>query len=144
MNGHWLIAAGSLSWVAAFLHVCIIIGGPNWYRFFGAGESIATMAEQGLLQPTIITLCIATVLFIWGAYAWSAAGVLPVLPLTTLALVLITAVYLIRGLAGFILPHVSQHPMILANSPTFWFWSSLICTIIAAVHIKAVWGFIQG
>ncbi len=33
-----LIVAGSLSFLAAALHVGVVIGGPGWYRFFGAGK----------------------------------------------------------------------------------------------------------
>ena len=37
---YWLITGGILSAVAAVLHIAVIIGGANWYRFFGAGEGI--------------------------------------------------------------------------------------------------------
>jgi len=42
--------AGCLSLLASLAHLAIIVGGPSWYRFFGAGEQLATMAEQGLLR----------------------------------------------------------------------------------------------
>ena len=51
----FLIIAGSLSAIAAILHLgCIYFGAP-WYRFFGAGEQMAILAEQGSVQPTLIT-----------------------------------------------------------------------------------------
>ena len=56
MNFDLLVIAGTFSILAAVLHVGVVIGGANWYRFFGAGESMAQMAEQGLLKPTVITL----------------------------------------------------------------------------------------
>ena len=34
----WLVAGGILSALAALLHLAVIVGGPVWYRFFGAGE----------------------------------------------------------------------------------------------------------
>ena len=37
--------------------------------------------KQGLRQPTVITLCLAALFALWGAYAWSAAGAIPKLPL---------------------------------------------------------------
>lgn len=43
----WLIAAGTLDALAALLHVACIFGGPAWYRFLGAGERMAGMAERG-------------------------------------------------------------------------------------------------
>ena len=94
----WLIAGGTLSAIAALLHVAIIFGGPDWYRFFGAGEGMARAAERGSAQPAIITLGIAAVLAVWSAYGFSGAGVIRRLPLLRTALVAISAVYLARGL----------------------------------------------
>ena len=90
----WLIAAAVLSGAAALLHLGCIVGGPDWYRFFGAGEGMARAAARGDLRPTLITLAIATVLAVWAAYAASGAGLIPRLPLLRTALVAITAVYL--------------------------------------------------
>ncbi len=45
------------------LHLEIIIGGPDWYRFFGAGEGMAQMAEKGIAYSDIAATSIATVLF---------------------------------------------------------------------------------
>ena len=58
----WLIAAGMLNAAAAILHLAVILGGPDWYRFFGAGEGMARMAEQGMVRPVLITLGIAAIL----------------------------------------------------------------------------------
>lgn len=41
-----LIFAGSFSLLVAALHIGVVIGGPSGYRFFGAGESMALMAEK--------------------------------------------------------------------------------------------------
>jgi len=138
MTLNYLKIAGSLSLIAAVMHLAIILGGPSWYRFFGAGEAMAAMAEQGLLQPTIITLCIALVLASWGAYAWSAAGILPRFPLTKFVLILVTLVYLSRGILGLLAPFVSVHPQITQNSVSFWVWSSIICLVFGLVHLKGI------
>lgn len=119
-NG-FLIAGGILSAAAAALHVAVIFGGPDWYRFFGAGERMAQMAAHGSPRPVAITLFIAAVLAIWAAYAFSGAGWLRPLPQLRPALVLISAIYLLRGLLPFAL--VLFKPQML--SP-FWVWSSLI------------------
>ena len=74
---HWLIVGGWLSVVAALLHIACIFGGPDWYRFFGAGEGMARAAARGDLRPTLITLAIGAVLLVWAAYAFSGAGTLP-------------------------------------------------------------------
>jgi hypothetical protein len=138
MNVNFLILGGCLSAVAALLHLGIIAGGAEWYRFFGAGEAMATMAEQGSLRPVIITLCIAFVLALWACYAFSGAGLIPRLPLLKLALVIITSIYLIRGLAGFVAGLFSDHPVAMQNSTGFWLWSSIVCLLFGLAHLKGV------
>lgn len=133
----FLIIVGGLSAVVAILHIgCIYFGAP-WYRFFGAGEQMALLAERGSIQPTLITSGIVLVLSIWSIYAFSAAGVIVRLPLLRLALILITFIYLLRGVAGFFL--VSS-PM--GRSPEFWMCSSLICLSFGIIHfigLKQQW-----
>ncbi len=126
----FLIVAGTLSAVAAILHLGCIYFGASWYRFFGAGEQMALLSEQGSIQPTLITSLIVLVLSIWSMYAFSAAGVIFKLPLIRLALVLITLIYLARGIAGFFL---INSPM--GRSPEFWIWSSAICLSFGIVHL---------
>lgn len=138
MNINYLTIAGALSFLASAAHVGIVIGGPAWYRFFGAGEEMASMAERGLLRPTIITLCIAGVLGLWGAYAWSGAGIFPKFPLLKTALILITAVYLLRALVGFVAPLMSSDSFAGQNSNGFWIWSSIICLVFGLVHLKGI------
>ncbi len=125
-----LVIAGFLSAIAAILHIgCILFGAP-WYRFFGAGEQMAVLAEQGSIQPTIITSGIVLVLSVWSLYAFSAAGIIFRLPFIRLVLILITLVYLARGIAGFFL---ISSPM--GRSPDFWFWSSVICLSFGVIHL---------
>ncbi|HEX8670561.1 MAG TPA: hypothetical protein VF710_01660 [Longimicrobium sp.] len=95
-----LVSGGLLTAVAALLHVAIILGGPDWYRFFGAGERMARLAARGSVYPAVITACIAATLAVWALYAFSGAGVIRRLPLLRLALTLIAAVYLARGILG--------------------------------------------
>lgn len=134
MSHHALIAAGSLSAAAALAHVvCVWIGGPA-YRFLGAGERMARAAEAGSPLPALMTLGIAAILGLWSAYAFSAAGLLPRLPLLRVALVAISAVYLLRALA---------FPLLMAsfpdNSLQFWLLSSAICLVIGALHAYGTW-----
>ncbi len=123
----WLVAGGWLSAAAAILHVGVIVGGADWYRFFGAGEAMARMAEHGSPYPAIITAGIATVLAIWSAYAFAGAGLIRRLPLMRTALVAISAVYLVRGL--LIVP-VALQP----NPAAFDIWSSLIVLAYGVVY----------
>ena len=74
MSNPWLIAGGWLSLAVSALHIGCILGGPDWYRFFGAGEQMARMAERGEAYPTMVTLGIAAILAIWAAYALPGRG----------------------------------------------------------------------
>jgi hypothetical protein len=98
----WLLGAAVLSVLGALLHIACIFGGPDWYRAFGAGEPIARAAERGSPVPALRTLGISLVLFSWAAFALSAAGLLPRLPLLPWALIAITAVLTARGVLIFV------------------------------------------
>lgn len=130
----WLVAGGILSAVAAILHLAVIAGGPDWYRFFGAGEEMARMAERGLLRPALYTMAIASILGIWSAYAFSGAGLLPRLPLIRTALIAISAVYLLRGFV--LVPLALLRPELL--SP-FALWSSLIVLVYGICYAVGTW-----
>ena len=125
-----LVVGAGLSAIAALLHVCVIFGGPAWYRFFGAGERMAAGAAAGHLYPALVTLLIACVLGAWAAYALSGAGVLRPLPLLALALPVITAVYLLRGLVAVALFVFDRRRL-----TAFWVWSSLVCLVYGVVHL---------
>ena len=125
----WLIAAGVLDGAAALLHLGCIVGGPAWYRFFGAGDAMVAMAERGMARPTLITLAIAAILAIWGAYAFSGAGLLPRLPLLRPALVAIAAIFLARAAALPLLFRVMPD-----RSSAFLWTSSAIVLAFGVVH----------
>ncbi|HVF36926.1 MAG TPA: hypothetical protein VNA29_03170 [Sphingomicrobium sp.] len=125
----WLTIGGWLSALASLLHIGCIIGGPDWYRFFGAGEAMARAAERGEIYPAVVTFAIAAVLAVWAAYAFAGAGLIRRLPLLRTALVAITAVYLLRGLA---LVPIAFQPA--AQTP-FNIWSSLIVLAYGLVHL---------
>jgi hypothetical protein len=129
-----LLAAAICCFVAALAHLGCIVFGGDWYRFFGAGEQMARMAEQGLWYPTLVTSFIVVVLVVWGCYALSGAGVMRRLPLTKLALVLISGIFLLRGVA-----FVGLMPMFPENSLTFWLVSSGICLLIGGLFAAGVW-----
>lgn len=92
-----LFAAAWMSVAACLLHLAAIVGGPDWYRFFGAGEEMARAAERGSLVPAIMTAIIATILAVWAAFSFGAAGTIRLLPLTRTALIAIAAVLLARS-----------------------------------------------
>lgn len=116
------------------MHIAIIIGGPDWYRFFGAGEAMAQAAEQGRLMPTLVTLGIAAMLTVWAAYAFSGAGLIPRLPLLRTALVIISGIFLLRALA--VVPALLTST---EQSTTFWLWSSGIVLIYGLTYAVGTW-----
>ena len=92
-----LEVAGVLSAGVALLHMLIIaVGGPA-YRYFGAGERMARMAEQGSATPGLITFGLTLLFAVWAAYAFSGAGLLRRLPLLRTGLITIGLVYTLRG-----------------------------------------------
>ena len=127
-----LLLGAFLSAAAAIAHIaCIVIGAPA-YRVMGAGERMARAAEAGQLRPTVVTLAIAGVLFVWAAFALSGAGVVGPLPLTKFALVAISVAYLGRAVAFPLIK--SSFP---GNTNTFWLVSSGVCGLIGLVHASA-------
>lgn len=129
-----LILAGIGSALAALAHVvCVIVGGPA-YRLLGAGERMAHAAEAGHWQPAAVTLAIASLLGVWALLAFSGAGLVPPIPFTRPALVLISVVYLARGLAFPLLI-----PAFPENSLRFWLVSSGMCLVMGGLH---AWGVV--
>lgn len=126
----FLAIGALLSASAAVLHLLIILGGPDWYRFFGAGERFAVAAANGHHYPALVTTAIATVLGVWSAYALSGAGGIPPLPFLRTVLVGVATIYVVRGLAFA--------PALLATGKSitpFVLWSSAICLAIGLVHV---------
>lgn len=130
-----LILGAAFSAAAAAAHLACIVVGARAYRFMGAGERMARAAQARKLRPTLVTLAIASVLFIWSAYALSGAGVITALPFTRLALLSICAIYLGRAVAFSLLK-----PALPENSDTFWRVSSGICAVIGLVHAYGISG----
>ena len=131
--------AGTLSAIAAILHIAVIVGGSDWYRFFGAGEQMAQMAANGEFYPPAITLFIAFILLIWSLYAFSAAGVIPRLPLVRTALVLISLIYLARGTGGLFLMLFPTNPQVVELGMSFMLWSSVVCLLYGVFYSIGTW-----
>lgn len=129
-----LLAASLCCGLAALAHAGCILFGADWYRFFGAGEQMAQLAAQGHWYPTVVTSAITFVLLLWACYALSAAGVMRRLPLTRLALVLISSILLLRGLA-----FVWLMPLFPGNSLLFWLVSSGICLLMGTLFAVGSW-----
>jgi len=136
----YLKAGGLLSFVAALLHVLIIMGGPAWYRFFGAGEEMARMAEDGSSYPIFVTAAIALTLTIWGLYALSGAGIIRRLPFLKPVLVIISIILLLRGILGVPLALTIDHPYLneLAEKLIFMILSSVISLSMGLLYFQGL------
>lgn len=131
-RNRWLIAGGTLSAAASLLHLACIVGGPAWYRFFGAGEEIARAAERGSPVPAVITTGIAAVLAGWAYWAFAGAGLAPRPPLLRTGLVAISGVYLARGL--LIVAALTVWPW-----DAFTVWSSAIVLGYGVIYAVGTW-----
>lgn len=116
----------------AVLHIGVVIGGPSAYRYFGAGEWMASQDAAGSWIPALITLGITGVFFVFAAYNIAGTGYL-VLPLTTLALLGITAIFILRGAV------VAAVPFMSTPISTFDFVSSFISLGIGLLHAAALY-----
>ena len=137
-----LVVAGAASFAAAALHLACIVGGAPWYRALGAGERMAQMAASGHWYPPTSAAVIAAILATWGAYAWSGAGLVRRLPLLRTGLVVITTIYLVRGVA-----FAPLQPYFPGNSTLFWLVSSGICLGIGVLHalgLRRAWARLGG
>jgi len=101
----FLLVGAAFSFAIASLHVTVAIIGTRAYRYFGAPETLVLAASKGSPAPAAFTILIAAVFVIWGAYALSGAGTIRRLPLLRTALVLISVVYVLRGLS--VIPQIA-------------------------------------
>ena len=105
---------------------------------------MAQLAARGSTYPAVITASIAVILGIWTLYALSAARVIRRLPFLRLALVLIAAIYLTRGVLGVPVVLWGEDPYAkeLKAKMTFMILSSMVCVFIGlcyAVGATSVW-----
>jgi hypothetical protein len=92
----------------------IIVIGSSAYRYFGAGEDMAIMDESGSLTPALITGLITIVFCLFGLYGLSAANKFRRLPFLKIVLIVIAAIFILRGLGLFgdlyMMQATSTHP----------------------------------
>lgn len=133
--------AGWLVFLVALLHLGIIVGGADWYRFFGAGEAMAVMSEQGSIYPAVVTACVAALLFIWSLYAFSGAGIIRPLPLLKAALLITGMIFLARGFVAVPLLFLmdSQHVLEIKEKMGFMLVTSALCLFLAVCYLKGFW-----
>jgi len=129
-----IAAAATLDLLAAVLHLAIIAGGPAWYRFFGAGEDMARMAERGHPWPAVLTAAIAAGLAMFGCFTLSLDGrCCQALPWPREVVWLITGIYALRAVVPLVLA-----PMVKSLRTPFMLISSAVCGVYAIAHALAL------
>ena len=131
----WLLAAGWMSVAASLIHLAIIVGGTDWYRFFGAGERVAHKAAMGSIIPPLMAFGIAAILCATAAYAFAGAGAINRLPLTRVVLIAISTVLLARAAMAFVPAFWPPENRTLAFIAT----TSAICFIMGACFAIGTW-----
>jgi hypothetical protein len=104
-----LIVCALINVAIAALHIYIIFDGAPSYRHFGAGEWMATQAEQGSLIPAVITWGVTAVFFCFALYNLVAANAVALpLPWLFYGLVAVAAIYILRGSVVITFPFMSN------------------------------------
>jgi hypothetical protein len=136
--GNWLLKTGGvLNLGVAALHVGVATLGAPAYRYFGAGNDMASWAEQGSPLPAIITLGLAILFAVFGVYAFSAAGSVPRLPFLAPVVLAVGGIYVVRGGLGvpaaFLIPDDSTAPV--AATVAF----SVVALTIGVLYLLGFW-----
>jgi len=88
-----LVFAGVLSFAVALLHAAIGFS-PTLSLYFGAPEALV----KNIYTLIIVSLFIAVIIAVFGLYAISGAGYIRTLPWLKQILVVISGIYILRGL----------------------------------------------
>lgn len=89
----FLMIAGILSFGMAIFQVAISFV-PEWSAYFGAGDELVSDPTLLLVAGLVVTMLFA----IAGLYGLSGAGIIRRLPLLRTGIIVITLVYLYRGI----------------------------------------------
>ena len=133
MKNHntFLLIAGWLSLgVAAFQIVISFV--PEWSAYFGAGDALASNPTTLLIAGVVVTILFA----IAGLYGLSGAGVIRRLPLLRTMLILITFVYIYRGI--LFIPQFLATIGVLSSPvpvPLQYTLSSLVALVIGLLYL---------
>lgn len=107
-SAFFVVMALVIALLGVAIHVAAIFGGPAWYAFFGAPPAVVESARAGTWFAPVGASVIAGLMAICAAYAASAVGLLPKLPLLRTALACIAVICLLRALV--LIPLAVKHP----------------------------------
>ena len=138
MKRLWPLLAGIGATGGAVLHVVLVISWrPDWYRYFEAPEWVVQSVEEGDWSGPAIGLVIAALIQAAGLFAFSAARLIPRLPLLRAALVTLAAIGILRGLAIF--PLVIAYPELLPRLRPFDWVAAFIWGFLGVCFACAAW-----
>jgi hypothetical protein len=123
----------------AALHVAIVFIGAPGYRYFGAGERLAGLAERGSPYPGSLTLALASIFAMWALYAFSGAGAMRQLPLLRTGLLVIGAIYTLRGLPFIVQIILTLRGMEVPMRQTVFSFVSLVIGVLYLWGTVAQW-----
>ena len=93
------IVGASIGLFGALTHWAAPLIGPDWYAFLHSPASVVTSARTGSWLAPSGAVVIGALMFLCAVYAFSGAGIIRRIPLLRTALVVITAICVLRGLA---------------------------------------------
>lgn len=123
-----LLLAALIATFTAMAHLSCIVLGPECYRAQMAPQSIVESAVNGTLLAPLGTVVVSLLFMLCSIYSLSRAKIIRPLPLTNLAIVILAAICVIRGLLAFQLK--IRHPELVGVpeliSSFIWFVSGLL------------------
>jgi hypothetical protein len=129
----YLIIGGVFSLAFALFQVSAVIWPPDLLTFFGG--PVKMQAENPFMYVVVCVL-VGAIVAVCGLYAFSGAGKFRRLPLLRTMLVIITVVFILRGLAIIHdLKMIQQHPEM--NLTRFAVYS-LIALCVGLIHLMGV------
>ena len=135
-----LTLAALLSIAVAALHLAIIPFGAEGLRYLAAPQRLVEMAERGdHLVPTVAVVSIFVVFSTFALYAWSGAGRMRKLPGLGFVLLVITSIYILRGVV--VVPQIPislLDPDALPPPPLGRVAFSAISLLIGLVHLRGI------
>lgn len=118
----------------ALLHFGCLFTGAAGYRFLGAGERIAGLAEKGHWYPHFTAISVGVFLAVVAVYAFVTAGGTTTLPYAYLLLSAAATVFLVRSAVFPLMKNRFK-----GNSDRFWYISSFCSFILGALLAAGTW-----
>lgn len=144
--GATVLTAGAIATFAiAALHLVCAIVGPPAYRYFGAGEAMASKAAAGSPIPALITLPLTGMFAASAFYALSLGGRLQPLPASRWIVLGVGIVFALRGLQVF--PESLRNLRAPGSVPVRFLVFSVVALLVGALYLVGVvcrWRFAPG